>query len=132
MSLRILSRRLSSVIIVLIKRSSMSRSNLDLANQMKSFNQSKQYRKTLELFDQNKTNHDTADCRPTLFHVLKASTELNDLKFSSNIEQLISTCFKTDLYLLASLIHLYGKINPSLDIFFFFFSIEFSSFSAMW
>lgn len=79
------SRRLSNVFI-LLKRSMMNKANINLSNQMKSFNDSKQYDKTLQLFDENQIkNKNQTFSRSTLFHVLKASTELKDMKFTSNI-----------------------------------------------
>lgn len=124
----LLNRRLSSVI-VFIKRSAADQSNVDMSRRMKSFNDSKQYKKTLQLFDENKTNDDVTCSRSALFHVLKASAQLNDLTFSSHLQQLISTQFNNDPYLSASLIHLYSKINQELD---FFFEVSSFTLSAVW
>ena len=78
----LINRCLSNVFI-LLNRSTMNKANTDLSNQMKSFNDSKQYEKTLQLFDENQTkNKSQTLSRSTLFHVLKASTELQDMKFT--------------------------------------------------
>lgn len=109
MSFMLINRRLANVFI-LLNRSMMNKINTDLSNQMKSFNASKQYKKTLQLFDENQMkNKNQTFSRSTLFHVLKASTELKDMKFTSNIRQIISTRFNNDSYLLTSLMDLYGE-----------------------
>jgi len=106
MSIRLITRRLFS-----------SASYTDLATQMKSFNESKQYRKTLQLFNENIVKRQVSCSRSTMFHVLKACTQLKDPKLSSNIHQMISNKFNNDPYLLSSLIHLYSNFNKSFSLF---------------
>ena len=120
MSFILINQRLSNIII-LIKRSVVNKPNINLSNQLKSFNDLKQYKKTLQLFDENQIKNNEKTCsRSTLFHVLKASIELQDMKFTSNIQQMITTKFNNDPYLLTSLINLHSKINPQQYLFFFY------------
>ncbi len=101
-----------SSLIVLVKRSVIIQSDLDLANQMKFLNDTKQFRKTLELFNKNRENNNINTCSSTIIiQALKACARLGDLQRGSTIHHLISSRIKNDSYILVSLINLYSQLK---------------------
>ncbi|CAF1287743.1 unnamed protein product [Rotaria magnacalcarata] len=106
MSTRCLNHRLSSLIIF-VKRSVAIQSNFDLGKQMKLLNDNKQFKKSLELFDKHKKNNIETFSSLIITQALKACAHLEDFQRAETIYHLISSRIKDDLYILASLIHLY-------------------------
>jgi hypothetical protein len=97
---------------VLVKRSAISQSDINLANQMKLFNDVKQFRKTLELFNNNKENYNINTCSSTIIiQALKACAQLGDLQSGSNIHHLISSRIKNDSYILVSLVNMHSEFK---------------------
>jgi hypothetical protein len=119
MSIKFLNHRLSSVI-VFVKRSVIIQSNFDLGSQMKLLNDNKQFKKALELFDKHKKNNIETFSSLIITQALKACTHLQDLQYGSTIHRLISSRVKNDLYISASLIHLYSKREEGFLKYFFF------------
>ncbi|CAM4794541.1 unnamed protein product [Rotaria magnacalcarata] len=103
---RCLNHRLSSLIIF-VKRSVAIQSNFDLGKQMKLLNDNKQFKKSLELFDKHKKNNIETFSSLIITQALKACAHLEDFQRAETIYHLISSRIKDDLYILASLIHLY-------------------------
>ncbi len=97
---------------VLVKRSAISQSDINLANQMKLFNGAKQFRKTLELFNKNKENYNINTCSSTIIiQALKACAQLGDLQSGSTIHHLISSRIKNDSYILVSLVNMHSEFK---------------------
>ncbi len=97
---------------VLVKRSAISQSDFNLANQMKLFNDAKQFTKTLELFNKNKENCNINTCSSTIIiQALKACAQLGDLQSGSNIHHLISSRIKNDSYILVSLVNMHSEFK---------------------
>jgi hypothetical protein len=94
-----------------MKRSMTLRSNFDLASQMKLLNDSKQFKKALELFDKYKENNIETCSNLSIIQALKACAQIGDLQRGSNIHHLISSRIKNDSYILTSLIHLYSNFR---------------------
>ena len=97
---KLLNHRLLSPI-ALVKRSLANRPEFELANQMKLLNDNKQFKKTLELFDKNKTNGVELSSSFIITQALKACTNLQDLQRGTTIHHLISSSIKNDPYILA-------------------------------
>jgi hypothetical protein len=95
--------------IVFVKRSLTIQSDFDLGNQMKLLNNNKQFKKTLDLFDEHQKNNIETCSSLILTQVLKACAQTGDLQRGKIIHNLISSRLKTDSYILTSLIHLYSK-----------------------
>ncbi|CAF0979125.1 unnamed protein product [Rotaria sordida] len=106
---KLVNNRLSFAIFI-AKRSAIIKSNANLGDQMKLLNNKKEFKKSLELFDKYKEKNNIEKCSNCIIiQVLKACTEIGDLKHGSNIHNLISPRLKYDPYVLPSLIHLYSK-----------------------
>jgi len=110
MSIKLLNHHFLSLR-VFVKRSVTIQSNFDLGKQMKLFNDNKQFNKTLELFDKHMKNDTKMFSSLIITQVLKACTYLGDLQRGETIHHLISSksSIKDDVYILASLIHLYSN-----------------------
>jgi len=117
MSTKLLNHRLSSLIIF-VKRSVLIQSDFDLANQMKSLNDNKQYKKALDLFDKHKKNELETFSSFIITQALKACAHIGDLQRGATIHHLISSRIKDDMYILASLIYLYSKFQPEFFVLF--------------
>ncbi|CAF3372608.1 unnamed protein product [Rotaria socialis] len=91
-----------------------TRSNLNLGDEMKTLNDNKQYRKTLELFDIFNENNINKCSNWAIIQALKACTETNNAQRGVKIHHLISSRLKHDFYVLPSLIQFYmqcGDVN---------------------
>lgn len=110
--IRLLTNR-SSLIQTCLKRSITIRSNTDIGNQMKSLNDNKQFRKALELFDEQTRNHSNAFSSSMITQALKACTNLKDVKRGLYIYHLVSSTRKIDLYITTSLIHFFSQFSFS-------------------
>ena len=124
-SIKLLDHSLSSVMIIL-RRSVVIQDKVDLAMQMKSLNDKKQFGKTLELFDKHKNNNIHTFSTFTIIQILKACANLRDIQRGSTIHHLLSAHLKDDSHIQVSLIHLYSMIQYNFLLFIF------SSSSAMW
>ena len=85
---------------------------------MKSLNDNKQFKKALELFDKHKENKIKRLSSLIITQALKACTHLGELQRGKAIHHLISSRIKNDIYISASLIHLYSKFQ--MEIYFLF------------
>ena len=106
---KLLSQNLS-VLTLILKRSAIVRSDFDLGSQMKLLNDNKQFKKALELFDKYKKDNIKTSTSFIITQALKACAHLKDLQRGSTIHHLISSRIKDDVYISASLIHLYSKL----------------------
>ncbi len=104
---KLFNHRLSSTIII-VKRPVTIKSDFDLVTQMKLFNDQKQFKKALELFDKHKDNKMETCSDFMINQVLKACTNISDLQRGLNIHHMISSRTKKNPYILTSLIHLYS------------------------
>ena len=91
------------------ERAASSRSDFTLANQMKIFNQTKQYENVLHLFDQYQKENSQPLSGVIITQALKACSQIADLHRGTTIHHLIPSNIKQDPYILTSLIHLYSK-----------------------
>ena len=110
MSTKLFNHRLLSAL-GLIERSLTIKPNFNLSKQMKSLNDTKQFRKTLQLFKESKesSHTDNISSRSIIFPLLKACAELKDLHFGSSIHHRLSNDLKHDPYIITSLVYFYGK-----------------------
>ena len=107
---RLFNRRLnSSMRFLKYSMTTQSQSNFDLASKLKLLNDSKQYQKALELFDNYKENDAKNLSNLSVIQALKACALTRDLRRGSNIHRLFASRVNNDFYLLTSLIHLYSK-----------------------
>lgn len=110
MSIKLFNHR-SLSLIVLGKRSVTIQANFDFGKQLKSLNDNKQFKKTLALFDNyTKSNTETLSSQ-AIIQALKACTKLRDVQRGEIIHHQISSHFKGDAYVVASLIHFYSKFS---------------------
>jgi len=109
MSAKLLNIRLSSLILV-AKRFLAIRSDFDIANQMKVFNQQKEYQKTIELFHEHKQIYDiTQSSSYITAQLLKACVQLNNVSLGKMIHHQISSDMTNNPFVLLQLISLYSK-----------------------
>ncbi|CAM2717915.1 unnamed protein product [Rotaria socialis] len=92
-----------------------TRSNLNLGDEMKTLNDNKQYRKTLELFDIFNENNINKCSNWAIIQALKACTETNNAQRGVKIHHLISSRLKHDFYVLPSLIQFYIFVSHNRD-----------------
>ena len=111
-SIKLLNYRLSSHMII-PKCSVMIKNKFDLGVEMKRLNDRKQFTKTLELFDKHKNNNIQTFSSLTITQILKACANVQDIGRGSTIHHHISSRVKDDLYILASLIHLYSRCQKN-------------------
>ncbi|CAF1392754.1 unnamed protein product [Rotaria sordida] len=97
--------------LIIMKRFVALKSNGDVGAQIKSFNEKKQFKKTLELFDKYKENDVKNLSSFIITQALKACTQMGDLQRGLIIHCLISSRIKTDCYISGSLIHLYMQCS---------------------
>ena len=76
---------------------------------MKIFNDQKQFKKVLELFDMYKKNPSVDSSSMIINEALKACTHLSDLRRGMDIHRLFSSQIKDDPYIGTSLIHFYSQ-----------------------
>ncbi|CAF1205633.1 unnamed protein product [Rotaria sordida] len=100
--------------LIVVKRFVALKSDRELDAQIKSFNDKKQFKKTLELFDKYKENDVKNLSSFVINQALKACTEMRDLQRGMIIHRLISSRIKTDSYITGSLIHLYMQCGDVL------------------
>ncbi|CAM4958738.1 unnamed protein product [Rotaria socialis] len=103
-----------------IKRSMIIGSELDLVAKMKFFNDEKQFKKTLQLFDKHQEQNIETCSNSIIIQALKACTQLRDLKRGSLIHHRISSQIKNDSSILFSLIQLYmqcGDVTNAQSLF---------------
>ncbi len=100
-----------SFLTLILKRSAIVRSDFDLSSQMKLLNDNKQFKKALELFNKYKKDNVETSSSFIITQALKACAHLEDLQLGSTIHHLISSRVKDDIYISASLIHLYSKFK---------------------
>ena len=94
----------------LFARSSLIiRSNSDLTNQIKSFNEKKQFKRSLELFDQEKNTNIKHLSLFTITQLLRACTEIGDIQRGLTIYNLLSPEMKVNSGIVLSLINLHGE-----------------------
>ncbi|CAF3202321.1 unnamed protein product [Rotaria socialis] len=93
---------------VFIKSSSTVQSKFDLGNEMKSFNDKKQFKKALDLFDKHTKNNIEMHSSLVITQALKACTHIKDVQRGSDIHRLISSRTQHDFHILASLLHFYS------------------------
>ena len=93
----------------------------DLGMKMKSLNDKKQFKETIQLFDQYKRDHIKDSSSLVITQALKACSQLKNLQYGLNIHQNISSRLKDDVYILASLIHLYSKFYKEFSCIFTYF-----------
>ena len=114
-------------IVVVALRLCTIRSGGDRGYQMKMFNDKKQFKKALQLFDACRTSDPQAPLSSTMItQALKACTNIRDLQRGISIHQLVPPDKKGDTYILASLIHLYSKSDLTHSF------LTLLSCSAMW
>ncbi|CAF1097661.1 unnamed protein product [Rotaria sordida] len=100
--------------LIVVKRFVALKSDRELDAQIKSFNDKKHFKKTLELFDKYKENDVKNLSSFVINQALKACTEMRDLQRGMIIHRLISSRIKTDSYITGSLIHLYMQCGDVL------------------
>ncbi|CAF0963616.1 unnamed protein product [Adineta steineri] len=103
------------IMIKVFKRSVNIQPNVNLSKQMKSFNDNKQFNKTIELFDKLIKNDTNMLSSFNITQVLKACAHLKDIQHGKMIHHLISSRIKDDDYILASLIHLYMQCGDTIN-----------------
>ena len=109
MSAKLLNTRFSSLTLV-TKRFLAIRSDSDVANRMKIFNQQKKYQKTIELFHEHKQIYDIAQCSSYITaQLLKACVQLNNVSLGKMIHHQISSDMTNNPFVLLQLISLYSK-----------------------
>lgn len=96
-------------VVLIFNRSIQSQSQSSLGKQMKIFNEQKQFRKVLELFDLHKNNFSADISSMIITQTLKACTQLDDLPRGIHIHRLFSSRIKDDPYIVTSLIHMYSE-----------------------
>ena len=96
-------------LLALGKRSLASRPHGDIAQQMKTLNDKKQFQKVLHLFDSRNTDDNKPLSNMIITQTLKACASLRDLERGTAIHQLVSSRVRDDQYIVTSLIHLYSK-----------------------
>ncbi|CAM4786417.1 unnamed protein product, partial [Rotaria magnacalcarata] len=94
---------------IFIKRSVIIASDLDLVTKMKFFNDEKQFKKTLQLFDKHKEQNIETCSNSIIIQALKACTQLHDLKRGSLIHRRISSQIKND----SGIFFMVSKINET-------------------
>ncbi|CAM2699210.1 unnamed protein product [Rotaria socialis] len=109
--LNALFKRHSAPLVVFVQRPMTIKSDADLNIQMKLFNDKKQFKKTLELFDEHKEKYIGTLSSFTITQTLKACAQIGDLQSGSTIHRHISSRLSNDHYILASLIHLYMQCS---------------------
>jgi hypothetical protein len=110
MSNKLLNHRLLSLM-HLAKRSLIIKSNSNLAYEMKLLNDNKQFKKTIQLFDKQNKNKIETFSSFIITQALKACAHLKDRQYGKIIHHSVSSRIKHDLYISASLIHLYSKFQ---------------------
>ena len=78
---------------------------------MKTFNDNKQFRKVLELFNKFNEKNINKCSNWIIIQALKACTKIGDIEYGFKIHNLISTRLKYDSYVLPSLINFYSKFT---------------------
>ena len=90
-----------------IIRTIVSSPQLNIELEMRRLNQTKQFTKTLDLFDKYQ-HHGTLTDR-VIVQALKACTQLGFLERGQNIHKKLSSQLKNGIYVQTSLIHFYSK-----------------------
>ncbi|CAF1227763.1 unnamed protein product [Rotaria sordida] len=101
--------------LIAIKRFVVHQSDGDVGTKIKLFNDKKQFKKTLELFDKYKENDIKNLSSFIITQALKACAQVRDLQRGMIIHRLISSRIKTDCYISTSLIHLYRRIHTDVN-----------------
>ncbi|CAF5075778.1 unnamed protein product, partial [Rotaria sp. Silwood1] len=86
---------------------STNRSNINLGDQMKILNDTKQFESALELFNKYKDKNLDKCSNWIIIQALRACTNLRDIEHGSIIHNLISSRLKYDSYVLPAIIHFY-------------------------
>lgn len=100
---------IKSINLRLLSSAIINKRPFDLGVELKSLNDKKQFRKTLELFNKYKEKDIQTLSSLTITQVLKACTHLGDLHRGSTVHQRLQQRVKEDVYIQVSLIHLYSK-----------------------
>ena len=108
MSKTFLNNRLLFLIAV-SKRSISIQPKFDLGIKMKSLNDKKQFKETIQLFDKYKGDHIKDFSSLIITQALKACSQLKYLEYGLNIHHHLPSHLKDNAYILSSLIHLYSK-----------------------
>ncbi|CAF2132356.1 unnamed protein product [Rotaria magnacalcarata] len=106
MTIRLLNR-CSSLPSFFFKRLTNTQSSINLANEMKSLNDKKQFKKTLAILDQHGTTNITTLSNFAIIQALKACAHMRDLQRGKTIQNLIAFRTKNDMYVSSALIHMY-------------------------
>ena len=109
-----------------MERSASIQSNSNFGNQMKLFNEKKQFRKALDLFDKHSKNNTETLSSLVITQALKACAHLKDLHRGSAIHELVSSRAYDDAFISTSIIHLYSKSREAIFFLIFFYC------SAVW
>ncbi|UJR30205.1 hypothetical protein I4U23_017743 [Adineta vaga] len=110
MLIKLFNSRSSSLMLFVIRSKSIQ-SDYDLGMKMKHFNDNKQFRKVLELFDLHMKNNTKTSSTLIITQALKACTYLEDFQRGQAIHSLISSPIKHDPSILTSLIHFYMQCD---------------------
>ena len=110
------------------QRLNHSKSNFNLASEMKMFNEKKEFEKVLNLFDEWNEKKDQRSSSMVITQALKACTRMQDLQRGMKIHHSISSDSKEDAFILTSLIHFYSKLTDGLYLR----TIALSNSSGMW
>lgn len=113
MLLRLILNYRSSGIVILVQRSLITKSDFQLSQKMKTSNENKQYRKTIEIFYENKKHiKEIRNCSSYIIsHILKACICLNDIELGSQIHYEVKSRVSNDSFVLFPLIQLYCKCS---------------------
>lgn len=96
-------------VICVTKRSVITKSNFDLAKQMKILNDEKKFGQALHLFNKYEKENIEKICNQSITQALKSCTYTNNLERGVSIEKTYSSRAKYDSFLLTSMVHLYSK-----------------------
>ena len=100
---------------IFFRTASNLRSDFELGKQMKLYNDNKQFKKVLDLFDHYNENNNAKTCYSLVItQVLKACAHLGDIKRGKVVHEMVSSRAGKDLYILVSLIHMYSKFKNQL------------------
>lgn len=86
----------------------MKSRQISVENQMKNLNDRKQFAETIALFDKHK--HEQIPTDRSIVQVLKACTQLREVKLGRKIHKELSNHSLKDVYIRSALIHFYSKL----------------------
>ena len=85
------------------------RSKVNFEVQLKALNDGKQFKKTLQLFDELEQKDSSIISNRVITQALKACSQLRDRQRGSIIHHQLSSSMLDDCHILSSLIHLYSE-----------------------